>query len=90
MSTIKIIDTVTDSYSNQINCEALVYLDNKYAGKVDYVLYDKELTVSWIFIEPKYRRMGLGKELMKYIIKNNPKYKYKPSLKTDLGAKFKF
>jgi hypothetical protein len=38
-----------------------------------------------------YRRLGIGSKIIKYLKTNNEfsGYKYKPSLKTDLGAKFK-
>jgi GNAT superfamily N-acetyltransferase len=71
-----------------MNCEAGLYLNDEIVGMVEYVLYDGELTVSNIIVRPEYRRMGYASRLMKYIRMENPDYKYIPSLKTDLGAKF--
>jgi len=78
-----------DSYSNQMNCEAGLYLNDEIVGMVEYVLYDGELTISNIVVRPEYRRMGYASRLVKYIQMENPEYKYLPSLKTDLGSKFK-
>ena len=82
-------DEMTAYYSKQSNCTASIYVNDKNVGYVDYVLYKNELTVSHIFIEPEYRRMGLGSRLMKFIQQENPNYKYKPSWKTDDGLAFK-
>jgi len=79
----------TDAYSGQVNMEAAIYVDGEIAGAVEYVLYDDELTVSDIYIRPEYRRQGYGSRLMKYIKEQNPEFKYKPSMKTELGAAFK-
>lgn len=79
---------VLDAYSGQINCEAGIFVDGEIVGVAQYVLYDDELTISDIFVRPEFRRQGFGSRLMKYIQKENPDYHYKPSLKTELGAKF--
>jgi GNAT superfamily N-acetyltransferase len=89
-SKITYTNEVIDAYSNQINCEAGVYLNGDIVGYVQYVLYNGELTISNIFIHPSYRRMGFASRLFKYITQENPKYKYKGSLKTDLGSKLKY
>jgi len=86
---IKIKDEVIDYYSGQINCESGLYIDEKIVGLVEYILYNRELTISYIFVRPEYRRKGYASMLMDHIIKKNPKYKYKLSLKTELGSKFK-
>jgi hypothetical protein len=78
----------TNYYSGQTNMEAVIYVDRELAGYVEYVLYDGELTVSDIQIEPKWRRKGMGSRLMKYIKEENPEYTYVPSYKTELGAAF--
>lgn len=85
---INYTNEILDAYSNQINCEAGIYLDDTIIGVVQYVLYDRELTVSDIFIRHEYRRMGYGSKLMKYIKEINPTYKYIPSMKTTDGSKF--
>jgi len=86
---IRYTNEVVGSYSRQTNCEAGIYVDGDIAGLVQYVLYDQELTISHIFVRPEYRRQGYGSRLMKYIQKENPDYKYKPSMMTDDGAAFK-
>lgn len=89
MANITYTNEVLDAYSGQINCEAGIYLNQEIIGVVEYVLYDEELTVSNIFIRPEFRRQGYGSRLMKYIKQQNPNYKYKSSMKTDLGSAFK-
>jgi len=79
---------VLNAYSGQINCEAGIFVDGEIVGVAQYVLYDDELTISDIFVRPAFRRQGFGSRLMKYIQQENPDYHYKPSLKTELGAKF--
>lgn len=85
---ITFTNEVIDSYYGQTNCEAGVYENGKIIGYVQYVLFEGELTVSDIFVKPDRRRERFGSMLMDYIKKLNPLYKYIPSLKTDLGAKF--
>jgi len=82
-------NSVLDYYSGQTNCEAGIYVDDEIVGVVQYVLYDDELSISDIFIRPEFRRMGFGSRLMKFIKEQNPEYKYVPSMKTELGSKFK-
>jgi len=79
---------VLDAYSGQINCEAGIFVDGEIVGVAQYVLYDDELTISDIFVRPEFRRQGFGSRLMKYIKQQNPDHHYKPSMKTELGAKF--
>jgi predicted GNAT family acetyltransferase len=89
MAKITYTNEVVASYSGQTNCEAGLYVDGDIIGLVQYVLYDRELTISHIFVRPEYRRQGYGSRLMKYIQQENPDYKYKPSMMTDDGAAFK-
>jgi len=88
MSKITYTNEVVDAYSGQLNCEAGIYIDGDIVGVVEYVLYEKELTVSDIFIRPEFRRKGYASRLMKYIQQENPNYIYRPSLKTPEGAAF--
>jgi 2'-5' RNA ligase/predicted GNAT family acetyltransferase len=88
MPKITYTNEVVGSYSSQTNCEAGIYVDGEIAGIVQYVLYDEELTISYIFVRPEYRRQGYGSRLMKFIQQENPDYKYKPSMMTDDGADF--
>lgn len=79
---------VLNAYSGQIDCEAGIYFKEEIVGIAQYVLYKGELTISNIFIRPQFRRRGFGSRLIKYIQQENFNYVYKPSLKTELGAKF--
>jgi len=80
---------VLNFHHGQTDCEAGIYVNGEIAGLVKYVLYNKELTISHIFVRPEFRRKGYGSRLMKYIKEINPEYTYKSSLKTDDGAVFK-
>jgi len=78
-----------DAYQGQVNMEAAIYVDGQIVGAAEYVLYGDELTISYIYVKPEYRRQGYGSRLMKYIQQENPEYKYVPSMKTPEGAAFK-
>jgi hypothetical protein len=80
---------VLDFHHGQIDCEAGIYLNDKIIGFSRYVLYNHELTISYIIIKPEYRRQGYASRLLKYIKQKNLEYKYKSSLKTPEGAAFK-
>ena len=88
-SGITFTDEVTNAYSGQVNCTSTISKNGKFIGYVDYVLYDNELTVSYISIDENERRLGYASLLMNHIRKINPKYTYKPSYTTDLGNQFK-
>jgi len=88
-SGIKFTDEVTNSYSGQVNCTSTISKNGEFIGYVDYVLYNNELTVSYISIDENKRRLGYASLLMNHIKKINPKYTYKPSYTTDLGNQFK-
>lgn len=85
---LKYYNEVTDYYSGQTNLAATLYKDDEPIAAVIYVIYDNELTISDIFVKPEYRRKGYGSRLIKYIKQENPEATYKPSMQTDLGAKF--
>ena len=88
MGEITLTNEHLDSYDGQHNYEAGIYEDGEIMGYVQYVLFEKDLTVSDIMVRPNRRREGFGSMLMKYIKRLHPEYHYKPSMKTDLGAKF--
>ncbi|MEK6828580.1 MAG: GNAT family N-acetyltransferase [Nanoarchaeota archaeon] len=75
-------------HHGQSDMELGLYIDGEIIGVVQYVLFDGELTVSDILVRPEFRRQGFGSRMMKYIKQAHPEYKYVPSMKTDLGAKF--
>lgn len=91
INAIKISHEMTDGYADQFNYTIFAKLNKTLVGTAEIVLYNKELTISMIEILEDYRRLGIGSKIIKYLKTNNEfsGYKYKPSLKTDLGAKFK-
>jgi len=82
-------------YSDQTNFELGMYredgkgLGNGVIGLLEYVIYKNEIRVSDIKVLPKYRRRGVGSRLIQKMKQEHPHASYKPSLKTDLGTKFK-
>lgn len=80
-----------DHNSGQEDMELGLYnADNdEIIGMVQYTLYDGEISVKDIIVRPEFRRKGFGSRMMQYIKKHHPDHKYVPSMKTDLGAKFK-
>ena len=89
MSKITYTDECLGYHHGQTDCEAVIYVDKEIIGVVQYVLYDNELTISHILVRPEFRRQGYASRLVKYIKEKNPEYRYKSSLKTEDGAKFK-
>ena len=77
-----------DYYDGQRNMELGMYLDGEIVGMIQYVLFEGEITISNILVRPEFRRRGFGSRMMIAMKKNHPDYKYKPSLKSDLGGKF--
>lgn len=77
------------SVYGQNNYELGLYLNGEILGLVQYTIFQNELTISNIVVRPEYRRKGFGSKMMQYIKQNHPDAKYKPSVKTDLGVKFK-
>lgn len=77
------------SYSGQDNYEIGIYLNGTIIGVVEYTTFEGELTISDITVLPKYRRRGVGSRLVQMMKDKHPTYKYKPSMKTDDGSKFK-
>jgi ribosomal protein S18 acetylase RimI-like enzyme len=78
-----------NSYSGQDNYEIGVYIDDNIIGVIEYTTFEGELTISNITVLPKYRRRGVGSRLVQMMKDKHPTYKYKPSMKTADGAKFK-
>jgi GNAT superfamily N-acetyltransferase len=77
------------SIYGQDNYELGIYLNGEIVGLVKYVIFDEELTISYIEVRPEFRRQGFGSRMIQYIKKRHPYAKYKPSIKTDLGKVFK-
>jgi hypothetical protein len=80
-----------DTYQGQHNYELGCYIEQGIIGVVEFVLFDVDmsLTISHIEVRPEYRRKGVGSRMVKYIKNKYPEYEYEPSMKTDLGNKFK-
>ena len=78
-----------DSYDGQDNYELGMYINNEIIGMVEYITYNGVISVSNIIVRPEYRRKGYGSKMMKAVKQKHPEFKYEPSFKTDLGAKFK-
>lgn len=78
-----------DSYSGQDNYQLELSLGDDLVGLAEYVLYDGEITISDINVRPELRRKGIGSRMIQSIKDEHPEDKYVPSMKTDLGAKFK-
>ena len=78
-----------DSYGGQNNYELGMYINGDIVGMVEYVIFEKELTVSDVVVVPKYRRRGFGSRMMQYLKGYHSDSTYKPSMQTDLGSKFK-
>ncbi len=77
-----------DHYDGQDNYELGLYEDEEIIGYIQYVIFDKEITISDILVRPNRRREGFGSMLIKKMKQLHPESTYKPSLKTDLGSKF--
>jgi GNAT superfamily N-acetyltransferase len=86
---------VVDAYDNQINFELGIFRKDGSGrgdgiiGLVEYVVFNRNITVSMIRVLSEYRRRGVGSRLIQKMKELNPEAKYKPSLKSELGAKFK-
>jgi len=78
----------TDAYSGQVDMKAIIYVDGRNVGEVEYVLYKKELTISYIITSKDWKRKGIASRLIKYIKQENPEYKYVSSFQTFDGQKF--
>lgn len=56
-------------HHGQIDMELSIYEDNKYLGKIEYSLYKEIPHINMIFVDPKYRNKGIGKELIYQLAK---------------------
>ncbi len=77
-----------DYYDGQNNYELGIYEDGEVMGYVSYTIFDNTITVSDILVRPERRREGFGSMLVKKMKQLHPESSYRPSLMTDLGAKF--
>ena len=78
-----------NSYSGQDNYELGAYIDGNIVGLVEYVIFNKELTVSNIVVVPAYRRKGIASRMMQMVKDHHPEARYRPSMMTPDGTKFK-
>ena len=77
------------SVYGQDSYELDLYVNGIIIGLVKYVIFEGILTIANIEVIPEYRRQGFGSRMVQYIKNIHPEAKYKPSIKTDLGVKFK-
>lgn len=57
-------------------------------GYVSWTIYQGELSIRFVHVEPEYRRLGIGTQLIQKLREEFPKEKYVPGMKTDLGSPF--
>ena len=88
MGNIRFEEEHLDYYDGQNNYELGVYEDDEIIGYVTFVTFENEITVSDILVRPNRRREGFASMLIKKMKQLHPESTYRPSLKTDLGAKF--
>jgi len=85
---IILTDELTGSHSGQLDMRITARDEGGVVGRLDYVIFGDEMTVSWVVVEPEYRQRGIATMMYDLMKKNNPEETYKPSWKTELGAKF--
>lgn len=73
----------------QDDYELGAYVNNEIIGLIEYVIFEEIITIKNILVRPEYRRKGFGSKMIQYLKQNHPEATYKPSIKTDLGVKFK-
>ena len=68
---IKTYDDCYDSYRGQNYCRVYAYDEDTddILGKIDYWIYDDEIHVSFIEVNEKFRRQGVGDLLLKTLKK---------------------
>ena len=91
LNDVEVYHEHTDSYQDQHNYTIFAVYNGILIGRCYIVLYDQELTVSYIEVQDDYRRMGVASKMMKYV-QNDAEFEgfeYKSSNKTELGSKFK-
>jgi GNAT superfamily N-acetyltransferase len=90
---IEFVDENIDYYSGQSN-NILKYGDtetNEIYGYAEYSIYQKEISISLVFVDPKYRGQGIGEKLIAFLaLKNHVKYSdINWGFTTDDGQKLK-
>ena len=75
-------------HHSQDDYELGIYEDGEVMGYVDYTIFQNEITISDILVRPNRRREGFGSMLVKKMKELHPESTYRPSMKTELGAKF--
>lgn len=77
-----------DYYSGQHNFRASAYYKNKFVGKVDYTIFKNKIYINYLEVDEKYRRQGIGTQLLDFIQKENNIYDIDHGNLTDDGSEF--
>ena len=65
-------DEVTAAYSGQINCTLSAWEDGKIIGLLEYVEFNGEPTISWVWVLPSRQGQRIGGDLIKQLQRNYP------------------
>jgi len=66
---------INDSIKNNDFFRCLVYEENDIKGALIYDLIYDRIEIEYIIVDKKYRRQGLGKKLLNYLIDQNKNIK---------------
>ena len=68
----KIVDSVTDYYSGQMNCHMSYVENDEELGYIDYSVYNDVPYINYIKVSPEYRRQGIATKLLKELQRQFP------------------
>jgi ribosomal protein S18 acetylase RimI-like enzyme len=80
-------NTFVDSYKGQSNLILYASLNNEIVGRVEYVIYDDEVSVSYIEVDKNHRRQGIGTKLLQELQKIYPNQSFDMGMFTSDGIK---
>lgn len=83
---IKFTHEMRGYHHGQSDMRLVASLDGKTVGTLDYVVYDDEPSISYIHVDPDYRRRGIGTKLLKSLQREYPETPIKSSGLTPDGA----
>lgn len=66
-----------------------VEVGGKTAGYLDYTLYDNEITVKHVHVDPEYRRQGLATKMYDAVLDHHPDATLGGSMRTPEGSAFR-
>ena len=67
LDNLTITQSHLNSHNDQHDYRIDAYHNNIHVGYADIVLYDGELTISYIEVDEKSRRLGIGSNIINYI-----------------------